>query len=71
MSNPTLSIAAHRRTAESMIWSNADRVVACGPDGSVVGTFSTVSEAERALAGGSRSWFTTLVRRPRYARNVA
>lgn len=71
MSNPIAHPASFRLATGPMIWSNADRVVACDPDGSIVGTFATVSEAERALAGMSRGWLASLIRRPRYARNAA
>lgn len=64
---PTL----HHDAAGPTIWSNGDRVVACATDGSVVGTFATVAEAERALAGNSRRWLATITRRPRYARSAA
>lgn len=70
MQHPTAP-TLHLATAGPTIWSNGDRVVACSTDGTVVGTFATVSEAERALAGTSRRWFGAIGRRPRYARGAA
>lgn len=59
------------RLPQPMIWSGAGRVVACDADGSIVGTFSTIAEAERALAGSGLRWFEMIGRRPRYARTAA
>jgi hypothetical protein len=71
MSNPIASPPVRHTLGEPLIWSSADRVVACRPDGSVVGTFTSTSEAQRALDGSARRWFTPLLRRPRYARGAA
>jgi hypothetical protein len=71
VSNPIASPPVRQPLGEPIIWSSADRVVACHPDGSVVGTFSSTSEAQRALDGSARRWFTPLLRRPRYARGAA
>jgi len=72
VSNPIASPPVRQQLlGEPLIWSSADRVVACHPDGSVVGTFSSTSEAQRALDGSARRWFTPLLRRPRYARGAA
>jgi hypothetical protein len=56
---------------QPMIWSGPGRIVACTADGTVVGTFSTMSEAQRALAGTTRRWSGMIGRRPRYARTAA
>ena len=71
MSHPTVPTAARWINNKPMIWSSADRIVACDADGSVVGIFATVAEAERALAGMPRRRFATIMRRPRYARTAA
>lgn len=57
-----------RTPRQPMIWSGGDRVVACAGDGSVVGTFSTVAEAQRAVAGSTRRQTGIIGRRPRSAR---
>jgi hypothetical protein len=54
-----------------MIWTGLDRVVACDDDGDVVGTFDSVGDAQRALAGSARRRLSLFAPRPRYARTAA
>ncbi|WP_166426796.1 hypothetical protein [Labedella populi] len=68
MQNPNASTTVNRFPRGPVIWSGADRVVACDGDGDVIGTFTSVSDAERALAGTVRRRRALFAPRPRYAR---
>lgn len=69
MQNPSASTTVQRFPRGPMIWTGADRVVACDGDGTVVGSFATVGEAERALAGAAPRRLALFSPRPRYARS--
>lgn len=71
MQSPSASSRVRRLVSGPTIWTSADRVVACADDGSIVGTFDTVGEAERALAAGPRTRLALFAPRPRYARSAA
>ncbi len=71
MQSPTVSSTVPGDRRAPLIWSNADRVVACDGNGSVIGTFETVAQAERALVRGVTRRLSLFSRRPRYARAAA
>ncbi|RWZ51099.1 hypothetical protein ELQ90_09915 [Labedella phragmitis] len=70
MQNPSASTTVRRFPRGPMIWSGVDRVIACDRDGDVVGTFDSISDARRALAGAARRRLPLFAPRPRYARSA-
>lgn len=65
------AVSAADDEADGVIWTRADRVVACARDGGILGVYDSVASARRALAGRGPGWFRRPARRPRYARTAA
>lgn len=58
-------------TEDVELWASRGRVVATETDGTVVGLYSSRSEARRALQGSSSRWvWLALLGRSRYSRTT-
>lgn len=71
MQNPSASTTVPRSARGPMIWTGDDRIVACDRDGDVIGTFDSISDAQRAIRRPARRRLSLFAPRPRYARSAA